>query len=65
MTLTRTLPDRTSLPVMRTPRSVDLEITSQCNLRCGYCYYIPHGTAGYQDRPTGEWLRWGLARQHA
>jgi len=41
---------------MRTPRSVDLEITSRCNLRCRYCYFFDNPEVTYQDLPTGKWL---------
>jgi SynChlorMet cassette radical SAM/SPASM protein ScmE len=46
-----------SLKVMRTPRSVDLEVTSRCNLRCRYCYYFDNPTVEYKDLSTGEWLQ--------
>jgi len=42
---------------MRTPRNVDLEITSRCNLRCRYCYFFDNPTVGYFDLPTEEWLQ--------
>lgn len=41
---------------MRTPRSLDLEITSRCNLRCRYCYYFQNEAVDYRDLPTREWL---------
>jgi MoaA/NifB/PqqE/SkfB family radical SAM enzyme len=28
------------MPVMRTPKSMDLEITTRCNLRCEYCSHF-------------------------
>lgn len=43
--------------IMRTPRHVDLEITSRCNLRCRYCYYFDNPAQQYHDLPTDEWLR--------
>jgi SynChlorMet cassette radical SAM/SPASM protein ScmE len=43
--------------VMRTPRSVDLEITSRCNLRCKYCYFFDNPEVTYQELNTGEWLQ--------
>ena len=42
---------------MRTPRSVDLEITSRCNLRCRYCYFFDNPEVTYQELPTEEWLQ--------
>jgi len=43
--------------VMATPRSVDVEITSRCNLRCRYCYYFGNAGVDYHDLPTEAWLR--------
>ena len=42
---------------MRTPRSVDLEITGRCNLRCKYCSHFTSGSDVEEDLPTGEWLK--------
>ena len=44
------------IKVMSTPRSVDLEITSRCNARCRYCYYLNNEGVNYQDLPTQRWL---------
>ena len=49
--------NRVKNPFMRTPRTVDVEITSRCNLRCRYCYYFDNPSVTYQDLPTNEWLR--------
>lgn len=46
-----------SRKLMRTPREVDLEITSRCNLRCSYCYFFDNPAVTYQDLPTAEWLQ--------
>jgi SynChlorMet cassette radical SAM/SPASM protein ScmE len=43
--------------VMRAPRSLDIEITARCNLRCRYCYFFNNPAVEYRDLPTGEWLR--------
>jgi SynChlorMet cassette radical SAM/SPASM protein ScmE len=43
--------------IMRTPRSIDLEITSRCNLRCRYCYYYDNPAVKYQDLSTEEWRK--------
>jgi SynChlorMet cassette radical SAM/SPASM protein ScmE len=42
--------------VMRTPRSLDLEITSRCNANCRYCYYLNNPDVNYADLPTETWL---------
>jgi SynChlorMet cassette radical SAM/SPASM protein ScmE len=47
---------RSTPELMRTPRSLDIEITSRCNLRCGYCYYFANSAVSYQDLPAVEWL---------
>jgi len=44
------------LRVMRTPRSLDLEITSRCNHNCCYCYYLNNDGVDYTDLPTVAWL---------
>lgn len=42
---------------MKTPRTVDLEITNRCNLRCTYCsHFTSAGDVG-QDLPKEEWLK--------
>ena len=46
-----------SLQVMRTPREVEIQITSRCNLRCRYCSFFDNPEPEYLDLPTGEWLR--------
>ena len=40
-----------------TPRRVDIEITSKCNLRCKYCYYFNDSNHSSKDLPTDDWLR--------
>jgi SynChlorMet cassette radical SAM/SPASM protein ScmE len=42
--------------VMRTPRTVDIEITARCNLRCRYCYFFQNPNVEYRDLPTEAWL---------
>lgn len=42
--------------IMRTPRSLSIEITSRCNLRCRYCYFFNNSAMVYRDLPTAEWL---------
>ena len=44
-------------PVMRAPRTVDVDLTARCNLRCRYCYFFDNPAVPYQDLPTDEWLR--------
>jgi SynChlorMet cassette radical SAM/SPASM protein ScmE len=43
--------------VMRTPRSLDLEITARCNLRCRYCFFFHNPAVQYEDLPAAEWLQ--------
>lgn len=45
------------IPVMRTPRTVDIELTARCNLRCTYCYFFENPAVEYHDVATEEWLR--------
>jgi SynChlorMet cassette radical SAM/SPASM protein ScmE len=42
--------------VMRSPRSLTLEITARCNLRCRYCYFFNNPAMVYRDLPTETWL---------
>ena len=47
----------TVLPkIMRAPRSLTIEITARCNLRCRYCYFFNNPAIVYRDLPTAEWL---------
>jgi SynChlorMet cassette radical SAM/SPASM protein ScmE len=34
-----------------------VELTSNCNLRCQYCYFFDNPDVEYTDLPTEEWLR--------
>lgn len=45
------------MKIMKTPRSVDLDITSRCNLRCSYCYHFTSAGDVDEDLPADEWLR--------
>lgn len=42
--------------VMKTPRSVEIDITSRCNLRCTYCLHFDTAGDVATDLPTQEWL---------
>jgi len=48
---------RPGLRVMRTPKSVDIDITDRCNLRCKYCYFYNSPADVKTDLPLEEWLR--------
>jgi SynChlorMet cassette radical SAM/SPASM protein ScmE len=42
--------------VMKSPRSVDMEVTTSCNLRCAYCsHFSGPGDVG-RDLPLDAWL---------
>ena len=41
---------------MATPRSIDLSITSDCNLRCRYCSHFGSASDSGRDLLTNEWL---------
>lgn len=43
--------------VMRSPRSVDMEITTACNLRCDYCSHFSGPGDVEKDLPLEAWLR--------
>lgn len=44
------------MKIMRTPRSVDLDITNRCNLRCRYCYHFSGPGDVDKDLSKAEWL---------
>lgn len=43
--------------VMRTPRSVEIEITSRCNLSCRYCSFFSSCSDVAKDLPLEEWSK--------
>lgn len=45
------------MKLMKMPKSVDIAITSRCNLRCLYCSYYSSPQDVSQDLPTEEWLK--------
>ncbi len=42
--------------LMRTPRTVDLEITNSCNLSCRYCSHFTSAGDVERDLPIEEWI---------
>lgn len=42
--------------LMRMPRTVDIELTKNCNLRCSYCYFFNNPAIEYRDLSTADWL---------
>jgi SynChlorMet cassette radical SAM/SPASM protein ScmE len=52
-----TTPESAKKPtVMRMPKTVDIDLTSRCNLRCRYCYFFGNEAVTYKDLSTAEWL---------
>lgn len=47
---------KTMKPV-KTPRTVDIQITGRCNLRCKYCSYFTSSCDSGVELPAGEWTR--------
>jgi len=45
------------IPVMLTPRSVDVAITHRCNLRCTYCSHFSSAGDVDRDLPLQDWLK--------
>ncbi|MFC1488544.1 SynChlorMet cassette radical SAM/SPASM protein ScmE [Thermodesulfobacteriota bacterium] len=45
------------MKIVRTPRSVDLDITNRCNLRCKYCSHFSSPGDVDNELPKAEWLR--------
>lgn len=48
--------DKPIMRVMSTPRSVEISITSRCNLRCAYCSHFSSPGDVNQDLPKEEWV---------
>lgn len=44
------------MKIMSSPRSVDVDITNRCNLRCRYCFHFSSAGDVEQDLPKEEWL---------
>jgi SynChlorMet cassette radical SAM/SPASM protein ScmE len=44
------------MKIIRTPRSVDIDITNRCNLRCRYCYHFSSAGDVGMDLPKAEWF---------
>ena len=42
--------------VMKTPESLELNITGRCNLRCSYCSHFSSAGDTHMDLATEEWL---------
>jgi SynChlorMet cassette radical SAM/SPASM protein ScmE len=45
------------MKLMNTPKKIDLDITSRCNLRCSYCYYFSSDGDTGVDLPLEQWLQ--------
>lgn len=42
---------------MNTPKSVDISITNDCNLRCKYCSHFSSAQEAERELETAEWLK--------
>jgi SynChlorMet cassette radical SAM/SPASM protein ScmE len=42
--------------IMKSPKSVDIDITGRCNLRCTYCSHFASAGDVNVDLPAGEWI---------
>ena len=42
--------------IMNSPKTVEVDITSRCNLRCAYCSHFSSAGDVDVDLPLGEWL---------
>jgi len=45
------------MKIIHSPRSLDLDITNRCNLRCEYCYHFSSPGDVDKDLPKTEWLK--------
>ena len=45
------------MKIMNTPKSVHLDLTQRCNLRCKYCAHFTGPGDVDQDLPTEEWIQ--------
>ena len=52
------------MKIMRTPRSVDLDITNRCNLRCKYCYHFSGPGDGFGLNPVSVFIWKHLDGKH-
>ena len=44
------------MKVIKIPRSIDIDITNECNLRCKYCYHFTGPGDVQESIPTDGWL---------
>ncbi len=44
------------MKIMKTPKAVDIAITTHCNLRCKYCAHFTSASDVQEDLPLKEWL---------
>lgn len=44
------------MKLMRTPKTVEIDITNECNLRCKYCSHFTSAGEVARDLPAEEWL---------
>jgi len=51
-----TFPRHSPMKLMQTPKSIEIAITNNCNLRCKYCFHLKSAGDVDCDLPLKEWL---------
>lgn len=52
------------MTTMRTPRTIDISITNNCNLNCSYCSDFTEDSSLHEDLPIEEWSQFFTELNH-